>query len=164
MKSGGSDDAALIRGEFVTDGKKFIFRSAGMSLSGVGDTPSAAFADLMRAEAETAPLSTRMQALARDQEGETVRAGIIRLAAITLILLAVVGGALATSAALAPSVITDLGALATSKLVDSIEHLTPQREAALRQAVQRLGGIIGVSGEETGCRATQSATVPPTAP
>jgi hypothetical protein len=164
MRDGRGEDEALVRGEFFTDGKKFVFRLAGMPLSGVGDTASAAFKDLMRAEAETAPLSARLRALARDQAGEAARAQIVRLAAIALILLGIAGGTLAASAALAPSVITDLGALATAKVVDSMETLTPEREAALRKVVRRLGGIMGVSGRDIGCPTTQPATGSPTAP
>ncbi|HTI02924.1 MAG TPA: hypothetical protein VL752_18410 [Acidisoma sp.] len=164
MRDGGAGDETLVRGEFFTDGRKFVFRFAGMPLSGIGDTPGAAFDDLMRAEAETAPLSARMRALARDQAGEAVRAQIVRFAAIALILLGIVGGTLAASAVLAPSVITDLGALATAKVIGSMEALTPEREAALRKAVQRLGGIVGVSGKDTGCPSTQAATASPTAP
>lgn len=155
MKSTGPDGGALVQGEFFTDGRKFVFRLAGLPLSGVGDTPDAAFEDLMRIEAETTPLSTRMRALARDQEGERVRGRIIRLAAIALIVFGVVGGALAASAALAPSVIADIGALATSKLVASMQRLTPEREAKLRQAVQHLDGVIGI-GQGGGC-----AAIPP---
>ena len=101
-KRDAEDDLSVIQGDFFTDGGKFIFRLAGTSLSGVGDTPTAAFDDLMRVEAATAPLSTRMRELARDQQGEKVRAEIVRMSMIGLIVFGVVGGALAASVALAP--------------------------------------------------------------
>jgi len=101
-------DPSIVRGDFFTDGKTFVFRLADTPLSGVGDTPSAAFQDLMRVDAEAASLSARLRDLSRDQQGERVRAEIIRMSMIALIVFGVAGGAVAASAALMPRVLADI--------------------------------------------------------
>ncbi|MGE0830944.1 MAG: hypothetical protein AB7O04_16545 [Hyphomonadaceae bacterium] len=145
-KADGGNELAIVQGDFFTDGKKFVFRLAGTSLSGAGDTPTAAFEDLMRVEAETAPLSTRMRELAREQQGEKVRAEIVRMAMIGLIVFGVVGGALAASVAVAPRVMADIGGMALSRVSHSLDSMSPEREAELAHAFQRIHHLV--DGEE----------------
>ena len=78
------NEPAVVQGEFFTDGTKFIFRLAGLPYSGVGDSPSAAFEDLMRVERQGAPLTSILRQHARDAEGEATRKLIIRWVSIGL--------------------------------------------------------------------------------
>ena len=117
------NETAIIQGEFLSDGKTFVFRLAGTPFSGVGKTASAAFDDLMRVEAETAPLSTLIRERARDLEGETVRATIVRMTMIGLIVFAVLGGAIVGTAALVPRVVSDVGGVALTRLAKSVDNI-----------------------------------------
>jgi hypothetical protein len=96
--------ADIVRGEFLTDGKTFVFRLKDLPLSGVGPTADAAFQDLVRVEAASGELGERLKALAADQAGELVRATVIRWLIIALIAFGVVGGGLVGAFALAPAV------------------------------------------------------------
>src|SRR5262245_14992127 len=96
----------VIKGEFCTDGKTFILTLAGTPLSGTGATASAAFENLMRTEASAGALSQRLKELARDQQGEQVRATVIRSSLMALIIFGVVAGTLVVTAAMVPRVAT----------------------------------------------------------
>ncbi len=153
-------EVEVLQGDFFFDGKTYVFRLSGTLLSGIGETPTAAFEDLMRVEAKTAPLSSRMRELARDQQGEKVRAEIIRMAMIGLIVFGVVGGSLAASAALAPKVIADIGSLAAGKVINSIDNMTPEREAALATRLRRINGLVSAPAGEAKCPEISSAAKP----
>jgi hypothetical protein len=87
--------ADVVCGEFHTDGATFVFRLAGLPISGAGPSPQAAFDDLMAAQARAGDLQDKLRAIARDQQGEEVRATLIRMIMIWLIALTLIGGLLA---------------------------------------------------------------------
>jgi len=151
MTGNPKNETTIIQGEFFSDGKTFVFRLAGTPLSGVGATASAAFDDLMRIDAETAPLSTLILERARDLEGETVRATIVRTAMIGLIVFAVLGGAIVATAALVPRVVSDVGSLALTRLVKSVDNMTPEQEAELSRVAARINTLLGREGPASGC-------------
>jgi hypothetical protein len=135
-------ESAIVQGEFFTDGTKFIFRLAGLPYSGVGDTPSAAFEDLMRVERQGAPLTSVLRQHARDLEGEAVRKTIIRWVAVGLIVFAVLAGGLVGTAALLPRVVADVGGLALTHLSHSLDTMSPEREAEIARAANRLHKLL----------------------
>jgi hypothetical protein len=115
-------DPGVIRGELFTDGTTFIITLAGTPLSGTGASADAAYADLMRASDAAGDLRGRLEAMAREQQGEIVRATVIRWIMIALICFGVVGGALAGAAAIAPSIavnMTEAGAKTLSRYAKS---------------------------------------------
>ena len=138
-----ANESAIVQGEFFTDGKKFIFRLAGLPYSGVGDTPSAAFEDLMRVERQGAPLTSLLRQHARDLEGEATRKLIIRWVATGLIIFAILAGGLVATAALLPKVVADVGGMAITHISRSLDTMTPEREAELTRAAQRVHKLLG---------------------
>lgn len=151
MNTDARNDAALVQGEFFSDGKTFVFRLAGTPFSGVGDTPSAAFEDLMRVDAQTRPLSVLIRDRARDQQGDAVRATIVRTAMIGLIVLAVLGGAIAATASILPSVVADIGGAALTHLADSVDTMSPKRQAEISRVADRINKLIGRQDMAVGC-------------
>jgi len=145
-----TNESAIVQGEFFTDGKKFIFRLAGLPYSGVGDSPSAAFEDLMRVEREGAPLTSILRQHARDLEGEATRKLIIRWVSIGLIIFAILAGGLVATAALLPKVVADVGGMAITHISHSLDTMSPEREAELTRAAQRLHKLLD-SGQGPSC-------------
>jgi hypothetical protein len=105
--AGDGDDHGVVRGEFFTDGKTFVLRLEGTPLSGVGPTAQAAFDDLKRAQGTAGDFTEKLKLLAKDQQGEQVRAALIRSFATWLIALTLVGGFAAGMAAVAPRLAAD---------------------------------------------------------
>ncbi len=103
-----TDKRRVIRGEFHTDGERFIFTLADTPVSGIGDTPGSAFDDLMRATEQAGNLPDRLRELAREQAGSAERASLMRLIGAALIGLTIAGGILGGALALAPQVIADV--------------------------------------------------------
>ncbi len=135
----------MITGEFVTDGKTFVFRLKGTPLSGSGDSASAAFDALMRADATAGDLSRKLKDLAREQEGEALRTTLVRWSMIGLIVFGAVGGALIAGAAMAPKVAADVADSTSTRLVSSFEHMSPTAEDKLSRLLQRLDAMMGDS-------------------
>jgi hypothetical protein len=150
MSDTATSEPAIVQGEFFTDGKKFIFRLAGLPYSGVGDSPSAAFEDLMRVERQGAPLTTVLRQQARDLEGEATRKLIIRWVSIGLIIFAILAGALVATAALLPKVVADVGSMALTHLSHSLDTMSPEREAEIARAARRLHALLD-SGQGPQC-------------
>ena len=138
----GCDSQRIIKGEFVTNGETFIFRLAGTPLSGIGTSPQDAFANLVRAESAAGPLPTQIQALAREQQGETVRASVIRTTMAGLIFLAVVGGALLTAAGMMPRVATQASTALMTAMNSWLDNLTPSQEEKVAAILQRVRTIL----------------------
>lgn len=103
-----TDRGKVIRGEFHTDGEKFIFTLADTPLSGIGNSPGAAFDDLLRATEQAGDLPYRLRELAREQAGAAERASLIRLVGAVLVGLTIAGGMLGGALVLAPQVIADV--------------------------------------------------------
>jgi hypothetical protein len=133
----------VVKGEFITDGKTFVFHLPGTPFSGIGSTPADAYQDLMRIGAQTDQLSKRMKELARDQQGEIVRATIIRMSMIGLIVFGVVGGALFGAAAIFPRVAADISENTITQIARWIDDLPADRQEKISHAVQRIGDIFG---------------------
>jgi hypothetical protein len=140
-KSEDRTDADVIRGEFVTDGKTFIFSLAGTPLSGTGASPQEAYAALLGAQGAAGELPQRLAELAREQQGEKVRAGIIQLLMVGLIALGVVGGALVTTATLASRVMGAVTSVVTGELDSWLDHMPPERERKLGVVTRRVDGV-----------------------
>jgi hypothetical protein len=150
QKSSHERGVDVIEGEFSTDGRTFIFRLAGTPLSGVGNTPAAAFDDLMRADASAGGLPQRLRELARDQQGETVRATVIRIVMVCLIVFGVVGGSLVVAAALLPRVVADATVTTADRLSNWIDKMPPSAEERISKVLQRLGGLM--RGSDPACQ------------
>ncbi|MFN4184204.1 MAG: hypothetical protein ACK4M6_05410 [Hyphomonas sp.] len=103
-----AENGRVIHGEFHSDGETFIFTLADTPLSGVGNTPQAAFDDLIRVTEQAGALPERLRDLAREQAGAAERASLIRLVGALLIGLTIAGGALGGAAVLAPRVVADV--------------------------------------------------------
>jgi hypothetical protein len=145
VDTGRKSEIEVIKGEFCTDGKTFIFSLAGTPLSGTGNTASAAFEDLMRTEASAGALSQRLKELARDQQGEQVRATVIRSSLMALIVFGVIAGTLVVTAAMVPRVATDLTKVTLSRLDDWIERMPPSTEQRITGLLQRAGTLMRAS-------------------
>ena len=150
MTDTATNESAVVQGEFFTDGTKFIFRLAGLPYSGVGDSPSAAFDDLMRVERQGAPLTSILRQHARDLEGEATRKLIIRWVSIGLIVFAILAGTLVATAALLPKVVADVGGMALTHLSHSLDTMSPEREAEIARAAHRLHVLLD-SGQGPQC-------------
>jgi hypothetical protein len=150
----------VVKGDFYTDGRTFVFRLEGTPLTGTGTTPSAAFEDLMRVEATTGGLSQALKDMGRDQQGEQVRATVIRMTMIGLIVFGVIAGTLATTAALLPRVAADLAQITASRLEAWIVQMPPSSEERMGQFLQRIGGLMRAPNDA--CPAPANST--PTAP
>lgn len=139
--------SSAISGDFVTDGDTFIFRLKGTPLSGVGQSASAAFDDLTRVMGETEPLIARLRDLERDQQGENVRASIVKMSMLGLIVFGVIGGALFGTAALLPRIIADTGETVMTKTADWLENMPEEKQQRLSKALARLRSQIeGANG------------------
>jgi hypothetical protein len=135
-------EASVIRAELLTDGETFILRLSDVPISGTGATAQEAFVNMMAARSQAGALPERIERLAREQQGEKVRAGIIRTTLAGLIIIGVIGGALVTAVGMAPKVAGDLAigmAAATSRWLD---ELTPAQEEKLGQMARRLRTIL----------------------
>jgi hypothetical protein len=137
----GSGDIQVLKGEFFTDGSKFVLRLAGAPFAGIGDTPSAAFADLIRAKDSAGGLAQRLTDLARDQQGERVRAAVVRAVMAALIVVGVTAGALVTAAGMAPKVMSRVSASVLDELKRSLEELPPSSERKIADTLRRLQGL-----------------------
>lgn len=135
-------EVGVIKGEFYTDGDTFVFRLAGTPLSGTGSTLSAAFEDLLRVESAAGPLSQTLKDLGRDQQGEQVRAAVIRMSMIGLIVFGVIAGTLAATAALLPRVAGDMSQIAASRLETWLVQLPPSSEERIGRFFQRIGSLV----------------------
>jgi hypothetical protein len=144
----GPDNAQVIKGEFFTDGKTFIFRLADTPLSGIGATAEEAFANLIKAQSAADALSSRIRALALEQQDEKVRASLIRMIMVGLIALGVVGGALVTAAGMVPKITSDVSASMIAGLNSWLEELTPAREKKLDAVLHRVRTLLSDSKEE----------------
>src|SRR5262245_15021902 len=120
-------EAEVIKGDFFTDGKTFILRLADTPLSGTGATAHEAFQNLMSTQESAGALTGRIKALARDQQGETLRTAIIRMTLAGLIVFGVIGGALVTAASMAPKVAADIATSTAVGLINWLDGLTPAR-------------------------------------
>jgi hypothetical protein len=162
MSSNWSDrgNVDVINGEFFTDGKTFVFRLAGTPLSGTGTTAAAAFEDLMRAEASTGGLTHRLKELARDQQGEAVRATVVRTAMVGLVALGIVAGALFGAAVMLPRVVASVTDSTTARLDRWLDQMPPTTKDRIAEIIQRAGALARSS--DGGC--TPSAKSAPGAP
>ena len=158
--SNSTGEVAVLKGEFWTDGTSFIFKLADTPLSGTGDSPAAAFENLMRSDKGAGGLSSRLRELARDQQGERVRAMVIRMAMIGFIAFGLMGGALVGSAALFPRVIADITDITTTRLNRWVETMPPSTEERIARLLQRTGELLRPSA--TVCHETEqpSTTIP----
>jgi hypothetical protein len=149
----GEQDAMIITGDFVTNGRTFVFRLAGSPHSGVGASAGDAFDDLIRSHGKCSPLADRVHELARDQQDENVRSTTIKMAAIGLIVFGVAGGVVFASAAILPRLIVQTSELAINRLSRWVEDMPVERQEKLLRAIQRFrtpGGTKGVSGSSPG--------------
>jgi len=137
--------AELVRGEFVSDGKSFVFRLEGTPVSGAGSTAEEAFQNLMRATAAAGELGGTLRDLAREQQGERFRATLVRAVMACLIVFGVVGGALGASAALAPRVAADMVEVAADRLGSWLQEMPADERAQLASHVSHLVAL-GCSG------------------
>jgi hypothetical protein len=153
-------EIGVIAGEFFTDGNTFVFQLAGTPLSGTGSTPSAAFEDLLRVESTAGPLSKTLKDLGRDQQGEQVRATVIRMSMIGLIVFGVIAGTLAATAAMLPRVAGDMSQIAASRLETWLVQLPPSSEERIGRFFQRVGGLM--RSPDANCPAP--STLAPAAP
>jgi hypothetical protein len=140
-----ADDEGVIRGEFFTDGKTYILRLGDTPLSGVGATAQEAFENLASNHAAAATLPAQIRALAREQQSESTRVGIIRVIMGGLIAVGIVAGAIITTAAIAPRVLSEMTA-------NAIDGLSPEREEKLAKSLQRLRALMD--------RADKAGTLP----
>ena len=140
--SNSTGETAVIKSEFWTDGTSFIFRLADTPLSGTGDSPTAAFESLMRSDKSVGGLSLRLRELASDQQGEQVRATVIRMAVIGLIAFGIIGGTLVGSAALFPRVIADVTDITTARLSKWVETMPPSTEERIARLLQKAGDML----------------------
>lgn len=108
MTVNATNKGKVIGGQFHTDGEKFIFTLADTPLSGIGNSPAAAFDDLMRVTEQAGDLPDRLRELAREQAGAAERASLIRLIGAILVGLTIAGGMLGGALVLAPQVIADV--------------------------------------------------------
>jgi hypothetical protein len=152
------DEAEVIKGDFFTDGKTFILRLADTPLSGTGATAQEAFENLMSTQQSAGALTGRIKALARDQQGETLRTAIIRMTLAGLIVFGVIGGALVTAASMAPKVAADIATSTAVGLINWLDGLTPAREEKLTILLKRVRTLLG---EPEAC---QPSTSPDAAP
>jgi hypothetical protein len=134
-------DIEVIRGEFCTDGKTFILTLAGTPLSGTGGTASAAFEDLVRTDVSTGALSQRLKELARDQQGEQVRATVIRSSLTALTVFGVVAGIMVVTAAMLPRVMVDVAAVTVSRLNAWADNMPPDHQKRISELLQRFGNL-----------------------
>jgi hypothetical protein len=134
-----TNEDSVIKGEFFTDGKTFILQLADSPLAGVGTTAQEAFQNLIDSRSDAAGLSSRIRALAREQQGERVRAGIVRTVMGGLIAVGIIAGAIIVTAAIAPRVVSEIAVSASMKLIDRI---TPEREEKLARALQHLRALV----------------------
>jgi hypothetical protein len=140
--SNSTGEVAVLKGEFWTDGTSFIFKLADTPLSGTGDSPAAAFESLMRSDKGAGGLSSRLRELARDQQGERVRAMVIRMAMIGFITFGIIGGTLVGSAALMPRVIADVTEITTRQLNRWFETMPSSSEERIARLLQRTGELL----------------------
>lgn len=154
VDTGEKGEVEIVRGEFCTDGKTFILTLTGTPLSGTGNTPSAAFEDLMRTQASAGALSQRLKELARDQQGERVRATVIRCSLAALIVFGVVAGTLVVTAAMLPRVASDLTEVTTLRLSNWLERMPPSTEKRIASILQRVGSLMRAS---EGCSPAEGA-------
>lgn len=148
------DVAEIIQAEFVTDGKTFVIRLAGTPFSGLGDSPGAAFDNLMQTKASAGALPQRVSALAREQEGAKVRTTLIRVAAVGIIIFGLFGGLLLGAAAMLPRVAADVTHTTAQRLSHWLENMPPASEDKLRRLIQQTGNLMRSPDE--GCK-TQGA-------
>jgi hypothetical protein len=134
--------SAVINAELLTDGETFIVRLSDVPISGTGATAQEAFVNMMAARSLAGALPERIERLAREQQGEEVRASIIRTTLAGLIIIGAIAGALVTAVGMAPKVARDLAsglAVATGRWLD---ELTPAQEEKLAQIARRLRTIL----------------------
>lgn len=148
--------SGLIKGDFFTDGRSYVFRLTGTPLSGIGATPSEAFDDLMRVNAACGGLAQKLEELAREQHGETVRAAVVRMTMIGLIAFGVTGGALVGAAALAPRVVGDITEIFTHRLGHWLDTMSPTQREGLARLTQDATEAVA-----EGCEAPASPDSPP---
>jgi hypothetical protein len=145
VDAGKNGEIEVIKGEFCTDGKTFILTLAGTPLSGTGSTASAAFEDLMRAETSAGALPQRLKELARDQQGERVRATVIRSSLVALTVFGVVAGIMVVTAAMLPRVAVDVAAVTVSRLNAWADNMPPNHQKRISDLLQRFGGLMRAS-------------------
>lgn len=155
MSEGIRPTGPVVQGEFFTDGESFVFRLAGTPLSGTGPSPQAAYDDLLRVRSASSGLVDRLQALAREQAGEKVRATVIRWSMAALIVFGVVGGALAGGLAMAPAAITAVTDAGGSRLIAWVEDMPPATE---RKIARLLHGDETCPGADAPARPLPPAT------
>lgn len=119
------ETSGVIRGEFFTDGKTFIFQLAGTPLSGSGDSPQAAFDDLLRTEAASGSLGDRLKDLARDQAGERTRATVVAWSMAALIAFGVLGAAMVGALALVPMAVAGVAETTGKELAKQAAAASP---------------------------------------
>lgn len=140
--NGTSERTAIIKGEFVTNGEKFVFRLADTPLSAVGGSAQEAFANLLKAEAAAGSLSSQIRLLAREQKGENARATVVRMTMAGLIAMAIVGGALVTAAGMAPRIASEATTALLVRINSWIDTLTPGRQEKLISLLQRVRAAV----------------------
>jgi hypothetical protein len=139
-------DVNLVKGDFVTDGKTFIFRLEGTPLSGVGNSPAAAFEDLVRVRGATGPLADQLRDLTRDQQDEKVRATVIRMALVGLIVFGVVGGGLFGAAAIFPRVVADTSELTVTQISRWVENMPAEKQEKISGAIAKILAFVQSKG------------------
>jgi hypothetical protein len=121
----------VIRGEFCTDGRTFVFNLKDTPLSGIGATPQEAFDDLLLVEAKAGTLPHRLAELAREQADAAQSASLVRIVVIGLVALTIVGGALGGAVALAPRVASDILATTLQKVDGWLAGLSPEARRSI---------------------------------
>lgn len=155
------EEADVIRGDFVTDGRTFILRLADTPLSGVGTTPQEAFDNLLAAQSAAGELPRRLSALAREQAGEQVRARIIQLAMIALIVLGVAGGATVSAAAMAPKVAATLIDTTIASFDTWLDTMPAERERKLSAVLTRVDALTHDDRDAGRPEPTATPSAPP---
>jgi hypothetical protein len=134
------DRGEIIKGEFFTDGATFVFRLNGTPFSGTGDTPGAAFDNLLQTKAAAGALPERLAEFEREQDGERVRAALIRTSGIGIIVLGLFGGLIFGTAAMLPRVVGNVTDMTTQRLSNWIDNMPPATEQRLAGFLQKIGG------------------------
>jgi len=105
-----ADDAVgtTVKGQFTTNGRVFIFSLPDVPISGVGDTPNAAYESLTQAIAAAGDLPAALRRISEDQRQEASVQSLARWTAGGLIAIGIIGGTIAAGFAIAPAILTDI--------------------------------------------------------
>jgi hypothetical protein len=160
-KQGETDGPEVVRGEFFTDGETFILRLADTPLSATGATADEAFAALLSVRSSAGALPARLALLAREQQGEIVRAKIIQMSAVALIVLGVAVGTLISAVAIGPRVASEMVQVMAARADKWLDSMPPERVAKLSVVLRKVDALT--DGDATQPAATQPAAAQPDA-